>query len=130
MSLHRHIRLILCVSVVWGVFWLLGWPDYYQQYSTSHMMIFVVGLFPGLCWVSHGMLRSARTGRKTRSILISVYFTLPFLIYDYLYCGYYLGHGLKYLTIYWYLTIYYVIPWVVVPMTAFRLDSKPEETRA
>ena len=34
----------------------------------------------------------------------------------------YLGHGIQFITIYWYLTVYYLIPWALLPLAALHLD--------
>jgi hypothetical protein len=124
MSLRSHIRLGIIVTAVWGLFWLLGWPDYYQQYSTRRMVIFV-SILALLFWgLVIRMLRSIKNGRIYKSIILSIYFTVPFFVYDYIYCGFYLGNGIGFLRKYWYLTIYYIIPWIMVPLTAAWIESK------
>ncbi|MEZ5728490.1 MAG: hypothetical protein R3E48_11080 [Burkholderiaceae bacterium] len=47
-----------------------------------------------------------------------MYYTLPFAILDTLYCGLYLGHGYSYLWKFWYLTVFYVSPWLTLLPTA------------
>ena len=124
MNLRSHIKISFIVAAVWGLFWLLGWPDYYQQYSTRGMVIFVIALLP-LFWILiFRMLRSMKSKRIYKSIILTIYFTVPFFIYDYIYCGIYLGNGMKFLTKYWYLTSYYVIPWIMVPLTAVWIESR------
>jgi hypothetical protein len=81
MNLRSHIKISFIVTAVWGLFWLLGWPDYYQQYSTRLMVIFVVILAP-LFWILViRMLRSINSGRIYKSIILSTYFTVPFFVY-------------------------------------------------
>jgi hypothetical protein len=124
MTLRSHIRLGIIVTAVWGLFWLLGWPDYYQQYSTRWMVIFVAILALLFWGLVIRMLRSVKNGRIYKSIILSIYFTVPFFVYDYIYCGFYLGNGIGFLRKYWYLTIYYIIPWIMVPLTAVWMESK------
>ena len=124
MNPRSHLRLGIIVTAVWGLFWLLGWPDYYQQYSTRRMVIFVVILAPLFWGLVIRMLRSIKSGRIYKSIILSTYFTVPFFVYDYVYCGLYLGNGMGFLHKYWYLTIYYIIPWIMVPLTAVWIESK------
>jgi hypothetical protein len=127
MNPRSHLRLGIIVTVVWGLFLLLGWPDYYQQYSTRWMVLFVIALVP-LFWILvFWMLRSIERKRVYKSVLLSIYFTVPFFIYDYIYCGIYLGNGMKFLTKYWYLTIYYVIPWIMVPFTAVWIENRAKD---
>ncbi len=127
MNLRSHIKISFIVTAVWGLFWLLGWPDYYQQYSTRLMVIFVIALIP-LFWILiFRMLRSIERKRIYKSMILSIYFTVPFFIYDYIYCGIYLGDGMKFLTKYWYVTIFYLIPWIMVPLTAVWIESRAKQ---
>jgi hypothetical protein len=47
---------------------------------------------------------------------------VPLFVYDWLYCGIHLGHGLAFVGRYWYLTTYYAVPWILLPATAWWLD--------
>ena len=41
-----------------------------------------------------------------------MYYTVTFAILDGLYCGLYLDRGWTFLADYWYLTVFYVTPWL------------------
>jgi hypothetical protein len=58
------------------------------------------------------------------SAWFAFYFTVPLAVYDWLYCGVYLGHGIQFLDSFWYLSVYYAIPWVVLPSVALVLDHR------
>ena len=64
--------------------------------------------------------------RMSLALWIAFYFTAPLAVYDYLYCGLVLGRGVGFLWEFWYLTAYYVIPWVLAPAMAL-VASKIEE---
>lgn len=128
MKLRSHIKLGITVTAVWVLFLLLGWPDYYQQYSTRGMVIFVAILALLFWGLVVRILRSIESGRVYKSIILSIYFTVPFFVYDYIYCGIHLGNGIGFLYKYWYLTIYYIIPWIVVPLTAVWIDCRAKNT--
>jgi hypothetical protein len=88
------------------------------------MVMFVIALIP-LFWILiFRMLRSMKSKRIYKSIILTIYFTVPFFIYDYIYCGIYLGDGMRFLTKYWYLTIFYIIPWIMVPFTAVWIENR------
>jgi hypothetical protein len=53
--------------------------------------------------------------RMSLALWIAFYFSVPFAVYDYLYCGLILGGGIGFLWEFWYLTVYYVIPWLLAP---------------
>jgi hypothetical protein len=120
-----HIRLFLIATLVWAAFWLGGQPAYYQQYSTQTMTLFslvtLVLIIGVVCLVLRGIRRERRLAM---SAWFAFYFTVPLAIYDWLYCGVFLGHGMKFLSRYWYLSIYYVIPWIVLPSVALMFDRR------
>jgi hypothetical protein len=105
-------------AAVWFAFWLAGLPHYYQQYSFALLLVGTALLVPPSAWIGWGILRRSRLERrKLLSFWLSFYFTVPFAAFDALYCGAYLGHGVGYLGTYWYLTVFYFIPWILyLPM--------------
>lgn len=119
MNPAEHLRLLAFASAAWLAFWVIGLPDYYQQYSTRFMvwfdLILTVVLIPMLFRVFRGVRREHRVAV---SWWMAWYFTGPLALYDWLYCGVYLGHGAAFLWRYWYVSVYYVVPWVLVPGVA------------
>lgn len=59
-----------------------------------------------------------------RAFWLSLCYTLPFAALDALYCGWYLGHGHDFLAKYWYLTVFYVTPWLTFRPTSVLLSRK------
>ncbi|MBL8519690.1 MAG: hypothetical protein JNK75_03375 [Betaproteobacteria bacterium] len=117
MSGRSHLRLLGQATVVWAAFWVLGWPDYYQQYSLFGVAIATNLLTAGIALLALAMLGRVRpAARMSRALWISFYYSVPLAVYDMLYCGLYLGHGWSYLEKYWYLTIYYpLVPLIFIP---------------
>jgi hypothetical protein len=71
------------------------------------------------------VLRRLRPERRlTVALWLAFYFTVPLAVYDWLYCGLYLGHGIQFISRYWYLTVYYAIPWALLPLVARLLNRK------
>jgi hypothetical protein len=124
MTFQNHLKLLVQGVVVWAGFWVLGLPNYYQQYSTAAVGVgctilsVVISLF-----ALYVLMRGRPQTRMSRAIWISLYYTVPFAILDTLYCGVYLGHGASYLTKYWYLTVFYFTPWITFPPTAWMLSK-------
>ena len=86
------------VSIAWLLFWIAGLPDYYQQYSTTAMILFDLAILPFVWLVVY---QSANRSRPKNAIRVSFwwsfYISVPLFFYDLLYCGVYLGHGLNFL---------------------------------
>jgi hypothetical protein len=125
MTARGHLELLASATAVWLAFWLAGLPDYYQQYSTRSLAVFEVLLLAPVGAAGWLALRARRRlPRMRRALAISFYFTVPLFLYDLAYCGLRLGRGLGFVVEYWYLTAYYVVPWVLFPVTAALLDRR------
>jgi hypothetical protein len=125
MTFRAHARLSLLAALAWLAFWVAGLPDYYQQYSTRSLVLFEVLLVGPVCAVGYvALLDRRRVSRMRRAVAISFHFTIPLFFYDLAYCGIYLGRGLGFVAAYWYLTVYYFVPWLLLlPMAAW-LDRR------
>ena len=122
MKFRSHVRLLALATAVWLGFLVAGLPSYYQQYSTRTMVLFDILILPPIVGIVYVVLRSVRPPRRLEvAAWFAFYFTVPLAIYDWLYCGLYLGHGIGFVSRYWYLSIYYVIPWLVMPAVALFL---------
>jgi len=127
MRRRTHLRLLLVATLAWAAFWAAGLPSYYQQYSRPFMIWFDALVLIPLSGAFLFVLRQAPQHRRIAlSLWMAFYFTVPLAIYDWLYCGVFLSHGLAFLSHYWYLSVYYVIPWPVILCLAAvlnRLDT-------
>ncbi|MGB6995134.1 MAG: hypothetical protein WBG00_18060 [Thermoanaerobaculia bacterium] len=112
----------MIATVVWAGFWIAGLPSYYQQYSKLLMIWFDSLVLIPIAGIAYFVLRRVRPGKRlTIALWLAFYFTVPLAVYDWLYCGLYLGHGVQFISRYWYLSVYYAIPWVLLPLVAFFL---------
>jgi hypothetical protein len=122
MSFAKHIALFTQGMVMWAMFWLAGLPGYYQQYSQAAMavgcVLLSVAISLGAVFI---LLRGHPETKLRRAVWVSFYFTVPFAILDWLYCGVYLKHGTAFLGQYWYLTVFYFTPWLTLVPTALLL---------
>jgi len=125
MRVKNHIRILIIASFVWLLFLLLGIPDYYLQYSANVMVWFSVFLLIPLVIIIRFILKSIKRAKRVKiSLWYAFYYTFPLAVYDYLYCGIYLGYGFKFIYIFWFLSIYYIILWILFPGIAFILNRK------
>lgn len=125
MKLQKHIRLLVLVTLGWLFFWIAGLPDYYLQYSVKTMLIFDLAILPPIWFLVYRSVKHSKPGRRLIiSLWWSFYISFPLFVYDLIYCGFYLGHGIGFLTKYWYITVYYFVPWLLFPPTGWLLDIK------
>ena len=123
MTIRGHSGVFLIATVVWAGFWLAGLPSYYQQYSDVQMIWFDSLVLIPIAVIVYLVLRRLRPEKRLASALwLAFYFTVPLAVYDWLYCGLYLDHGVQFISSYWYLTVYYAIPWVLLPLVALLLN--------
>jgi hypothetical protein len=116
MRAAAHLRLAVLGPLVWAAFWVAGWPGYYQQYPTWLVALGCVAILPPSAILGFRSIdRSRPANRFGRSLWLSFWFTVPFVLLDALYCGWWLGHGVGFFGRYWYLTLYYVLPWLLWP---------------
>ena len=129
MTFKSHLRLMVIVSVAWVLFWIVGFPDYYQQYSTKFMILFDLVILPPIWVIVYRSIKKAKPGKGVIiSLWWSFYISFPLFIYDFLYCGIYLGHMTTFLWKYWYVTVYYVLPWMIFPPTGWFVDKSNKLT--
>ncbi|KAA3609293.1 MAG: hypothetical protein DWQ05_22640 [Calditrichaeota bacterium] len=122
-----HIKIFAIATLVWAVFVVAGLPDYYLQHPATTMVFFDIFLIiPFSAIIYHVFIPIKPQRRMKISLWYAFYFTVPFFLYDWIFCGLYLGHGFDFLTVYWFLTVYYFIPWVLFPLIAYGLNHKNE----
>jgi len=125
MKIKNHIKLFVIVTIAWILFLIGGLPDYYQQYSTEFMIVFDIIILPPIWYLVFKSVKRTKPGRGFKvSLWWSFYISVPLFFYDLIYCGLYLDHGMSFLTTYWYLSVYYIIPWLFFPLTGFIIDKK------
>ena len=123
MPIRSHFGILLIATAVWAGFWLAGLPFYYQQYSTRAMIWFDSLVLIPIAAIAYLVLRRLRPeNRLATASWLAFYFTVPLAVYDWLYCGLYLGHGVQFISKYWYLTVYYAVTWILLPLMALLLN--------
>ena len=122
----KHHLLLFCLSTsLWTFYLLLGLPsEYFQSWPSLRTLILVdimptILLFPLSYWllkhvIGHDFIRAAFLG--------AFYASVPLLIYDSIYLGVHLGYGFTFLGEYWYLTAFYFVPWIVIPIVGAKLS--------
>ena len=130
MIVKLHLRILIYATIIWVLFFLAGMPDYYLQYSTKSIILYEILLLIPFSVIIWFIFRPIKTSRRLKlSLWYSFYFTVPLSIYDYIYCGIYLGYGLRFIYVFWFLSVYYIIPWILFPLIAILLNKKTSNTK-
>ena len=131
MRAGRHLKILAIVTLAWALFWVIGLPDYYRQYSDRFMALFDLAILFPLWYVVFRVLRTEPRGRRLALAgWLAFYITVPLLLYDILYCGVYLGYGAGFFAEFWYLSVYYIVPWIILPPTGLWLDRRASAGRS
>ncbi|QFU75295.1 hypothetical protein EY643_06315 [Halioglobus maricola] len=128
MTTKKHLQLLAYSFFTWLTFYLIGLPEYYQQWwDWAKVLVVILATlvyFPvsryTLCkfWDDGRHLANARW--------LALYLTLPLFVYDYLLLAVYKDLGIGFVVPYWYLTFFYFSFWVQIPYVGWKLQ---QETR-
>jgi hypothetical protein len=100
-------------------------PSNYFQTTSAWLIIIGGVIFPTAALTAFGWLRCQRESARQPAYVwavatrIAFYMTVPLFAYDYLYLALHQQRGWSFLTSHWYLTVFYVIPWLLMPMVAW-----------
>jgi hypothetical protein len=122
---RKHLILLSQAVCAWAIFWVAGLPSYYQQYSPVTLAVACIFLTVAISLAAIFVLRQTKPEyRLTRAFWLCFYYTVPLAAFDALYCGVYLGHGINFLYKYWYLSVFYITPWLTFIPTAILLRGE------
>lgn len=128
MPLKTHCQLLAYSFVTWLSFYLLGLPDYYQQWylwAKLAILPLVTALyFPFTRWALHRFWSDQR--HLANSCWLAFYLTVPLFIYDYLLLALYKELGIGFVVPYWYLTFFYFSFWAQFPAIGWAMQRAGE----
>ena len=114
-----HFYLLLMSFVTWGIFVLIGLPDYYQSWSFSAKIAICIAVT--ILYIPLTPFILNLMGNKDRiknSLWLALYLTLPLFIYDCVFIVLIGGDNLSFVFRYWYLTFFYFSFWIQFPSIA------------
>lgn len=116
MKAREHLYLFYLATTCWTLFFLGSlWSDYYQTWPAWVTLLAIVAL-PALALgaPSVSLIRWMTPAYPYRGACwIAVYFTVLLFVYDLLYLGLYKQLGFSFIVSHWYLSVFYIIPWLV-----------------
>ena len=132
MTVTKHFQLLLYSFVTWLTFYLIGLPEYYQQWYLWAKVVIVilvtVAYFP---ITRYTLERYWKDGRHLHnSLWLAFYLTLPLFVYDYLLLAWFKGLGIGFVIPYWYLTFFYFSFWLQFPFVGWWMQKHDEQSRA
>ncbi len=130
MDVARHLQLLIYSFITWLLFYLIGLPEYYQQWPLWAKLVILPVVTTLYFPVTRYTLKKYwRNGRHIiNSCWLAFYLTLPLFIYDYLLLAVYKGLGIGFVVPYWYLTFFYFSFWVQFPYIAWKMQQHEVST--
>ena len=131
MRANQHWHLFCLATTWWTLYFILGLSSNYFL-TTSLWLIIVFGeIAPALALGYFGWMRCSKATQHAwrTAMWIAFYMTVPLFIYDYLYLAVNQQRGWAFLETHWYLTAFYVIPWLLLPPIAWAATSARGSTR-
>lgn len=122
----KYFKFFLTAAVVYLLFLVRGfhnnhyldWSLDFQIADCLEIMIFTLPLaYLPLKWFStkHDYFKD--------SIWFALCFSIPYVIYDLVYVGIIRGHGLGFLSTFWFLTIFYFLVLIEIPVIGFLMQQ-------
>jgi len=126
MTSKKHLQLLAYSFITWLSFYIVGLPDYYQQWYTwakfAAVILVTVLYFPVTRYTLEKYWDDGR--HVINSCWLALYLTVPLFIYDYLLLAIYKGLGIQFVFPYWYLSFFYFSFWVQFPYIAWQMERE------
>ncbi|MEL7061926.1 MAG: hypothetical protein AAGN46_18005, partial [Acidobacteriota bacterium] len=132
MSAKRHLELLAYSFVTWLTFYIIGLPEYYQQwYFWAKVMVVVLVTVMYVPITRATLDRYWSDGKHLKNACwLAFYLTLPLFVYDYLLLAWYKGLGIQFVKPYWYLTFFYFSFWIQFPAVGWWMERRDQAQSA
>ncbi len=126
MTKTKHLKLAIYSFLTWLSFYLLGLPEYYQQWPLWTKLVIVPVVTALYFPVTRYTLRKYWNDGQhmANSCWLAFYLTVPLFIYDYLLLAIYKDLGIGFVVPYWYLTFFYFSFWVQFPYIGWKMERR------
>ncbi len=126
MTVKKHFQLLVYSFVTWLTFYLIGLPEYYQQWylwaKITIVVLVTILYFPITRYTLQVYWDDGR--HLANSCWLALYLTLPLFVYDYFLLAIYKQLGIGFVVPYWYLTFFYFSFWIQFPWIGWQMQSE------
>ena len=123
--MFKHFYVLCIVTALWAWFLLGGlWSNYYKDWSFYTQLI-VIDIIPCIIMTmfAPGFIKLLNKNKALQSsFFVAFYFSVPLIIYDYIYLGVYKGYGLSFLREFWFLSGFSILPWTIFPYFGYKMQ--------
>ena len=131
LSLKNHLSLLLMSFITWGLFVLVGLPEYYQSWTYEAQVIGVIAVTVLYVPLGSYLLKKMFPTKEyfKNSLWLAFYLTVPLFTYDTILIGVIGGEGLKFIPKYWVLSFFYFSFWLQFPLIALLMERNLSENQ-
>ena len=117
----QHWHLFCLATTWWTLFFIAGLGSDYFPTAPLWAILLFGELMPAAALGYFGWRRCSHAPQQAwrSAFWIAFYMTVPLFFYDYLYLAVHQARGLSFLQTHWYLTAFYAIPWMLLPVIAW-----------
>ncbi len=123
-TLRQHLRLLIYVTIFWILFVLIGLPDYYQHWPLKRLLYLCILTYFFVGAITYRWIKKFNGNRFLYSLVVASYIVIPLFVYDYIYIDLVRNEPFDLLNRFWFLSIFYVIPWYQAPLLYFYISAK------
>ena len=129
MRSNQHWHLFCLATTWWTLFFIVGLGSDYFQTAPRWMVLTFGELMPAMALAYLAWRRCTRAPQQAwrSAFWIAFYLTIPLFVYDYLYLAVHQARGWSFLQTHWYLTAFYIIPWLLLPPIAWQAARKDKD---
>jgi hypothetical protein len=129
MTIKKHLQLLIYSFITWFTFYLVGLPEYYQQWPLALKLVIVplvtLSYFPITRYTLNKYWSDGQHFKN--SCWLALYLTLPLFIYDYLLLAVYKDLGIQFVIPYWYLSFFYFSFWIQFPYIGWKMEQETND---
>lgn len=129
MKLKKHLQLLMYSFVTWFSIYLIGLPEYYQQWylwAKVIILFLVTAMYFPITRYTLDHYWSAGKHSKD-SCWLAFYLTVFLFIYNYLLLAWYKGLGIAFVVPYWCLTFFYFSFWIQFPLIGWWMQNRDRQ---
>lgn len=127
-------RFLLIATAIYGLFFLRGMAaDHYLDWSLDFKIGDCIEIIIFTVPLTYLVLRrlSSKPEYFRDACWLALSFSIPYGIYDLILLGYVRGHGINYLSTFWFLTIFYFVALIEIPVIGYIMHrDDPSVTKA
>lgn len=115
----KHLFMLLVAVVAWWLNWWEGsYSHHYLELALNTKLARLINIVLMLLPIIYLVLKfhSSAAQYFKDAVFLALYLTFVFVLFDFFYFAISHGHGLRYLIDYWFVTVFYVIFWIEIPL--------------